>query len=477
MVRLNWIAYFWTMALCCQAIKSQDSIDLSGLDWLPNRQDVQPGAILVPENHDDPAGKKIQITYVVLRARDSTDTEFPLIFFSGGPGARSLDRGTVNAIVEDPLRTNRDIILFDQRGIGFSSPLPDMSLAAFEIMARDANEMEEQAFMTTLIGDYKRKCTAQNLNPRFYNTLQSARDVGMLFKHLGYGKYNLLGISYGTRLGRVVQDMYPDYIHSSVLDSPAPMSGDFLLSRLESYSLSLGRIFSYCETHSLCRTKYPSLKQDYFKAIDKLKRKPLKIMMRDSMPVYINAQDAVYLIRRLLYQGNSREKAPELIHAFIDGHGQVILDVLQFEYTMSGELNLSMLLSVEKFENFNQELTSDAIRMHYKNYPLIPVKLGFFDAFYQAGMDWHTGNLPVRERQFRESDIPTLIFVNQFDPVTPPEYGHLFKEKLSRCTLLILDEGGHGDGNPECKDRVIGSFMDNPRNKPDISCLNLFQRK
>ena len=106
----------------------------------------------------------------------------------------------------------------------------------------------------------------------------------------------------------------------------------------------------------------------------------------------------------------AREKAPELIHAFLNGGGQVINEVLKNEYQLSGGLNLSMLLSVEKYENFNPLNTPLVIEEEYKKYPLIPAKLGFFDAFYQAGKDWHTNNLPIADRRFQNSDLPTLIF-------------------------------------------------------------------
>ena len=73
-----------------------------------------------------------------------------------------------------------------------------------------------------------------------------------------------------------------------------------------------------------------------------------------------------------------------------------------------------------------------------------------------------------------DSDIPTLIFVNRFDPVTPPKNGVLFQENLANATLLILDEGGHGGGNEVCKDLVMINFMNNPNAKLDVSCLNLY---
>ena len=142
--------------MVCQRVQSQDIIKPAAMDWLPKSEAIQAGAILVPENHDDPNGKKIQITYVVLKAKDKTSAAYPIIYFSGGPGGNTIGQGMVNFIMEQPVRNERDIILFDQRGIGYSSALPDMSYGSFDIMAKDANEEEELALMRQLVLDYKK---------------------------------------------------------------------------------------------------------------------------------------------------------------------------------------------------------------------------------------------------------------------------------------------------------------------------------
>ena len=445
------------------------------LEWAEGRSDLIPGAILVPENHDDPNSRNITISYLILKAKDSTSGKNPIIFFAGGPGGNSLDPAVLEYLDEDPLMETRDIIIFDQRGIGYSSGLPDMSMESFDIMAEDVDEAGELELTVAMIQEYQQKCAELNIRTEFYNTRQNALDVGMLFDHLGYEKYNLMGGSYGTRIARMVQDLFPEYIHASVLDSPSPMDGDFLIDRLNSYSLALSRIFDYCASNPDCQSNYPELEQDYFQAIEKLEETPLAVQMNDSTTVHINAQDGIYLLRRLLYQSDAREKAPELIKAFNDGEGEILQQLLQFEYAMSGFINLSMLLSVEKYEQFDPKNTAEQIQKKYQQYPLLPVKLGFFDAFYQAGMNWHPANLALEERVFQKSDIPSLVFVNQYDPVTPPENGHLFLKDLSNGQLLVLDEGGHGGGNQECKDQVIIAFLDQPDAPLDTACLNIYK--
>lgn len=457
------------------SLSAQDTGEPNFFEWAANRENVRTGMLSVPENHDNPDGRKIKIAYAVLQRRNKESQAYPMINFSGGPGQSSLGPGMVNFLLEHPFLEDRDFILFDQRGIGYSSPLPDMSFDTFMVMAADANPAEERALMNTAIKKYRKLCIEQNTDPQFYNTVQNAQDVGMLFRHLGYEKYNLFGGSYGTRLGRVVQDNFPQYVHASILDSPSPLSGDFLIDRLDSYNLSLSRIFEYCDNTPECREKYPDLQTSYFKAIAGLKENPIKTAVNDTIDFVINPQDGIYLLRRLLYMGNAREKAPEMIQALQMGSGDIIQEVLGFEWQITGGLNMSMLLSVEKFENFNPANSEAVITEEYKKYPLIPVTLGYFDAIYQAGRDWHTASMPVPERAFKASEVPTLIFVNRYDPVTPPENGHLFMKDLPHGHLLILDEGGHGQGNQQCKEQVMMEFMNAPDRLPEVSCLNLYQ--
>ncbi|MBC2839806.1 alpha/beta hydrolase [Robiginitalea sp. SC105] len=444
-------------------------------DWLGEMEGVRTGKLTVPENHEEPGGKQISITYAVLQSDTTGEKGPPLVFFSGGPGGNSLVPGLIGYLKEHVFLQDRDIILFDQRGIGLSSPMPDMSFASFDILAQNADPSREFQLTRAMISDYKARCTRAGIRPRYYNSQQSARDVGLLFEHLGYKSYILFGGSYGTRLARMVQDLYPDKVAASVLDSPAPLSGDFLLNRLESYSLSLGRILANCQQQAACQERYPDLRNDYLAAIEKLRETPLHVTFRDSLDFWVNAQDGIYLLRRLLYQANAREKAPELIEELKGNGGPVLQQVLDFEYELTGELNMSMLLSVERFENFNPGNTGEELDEAYAAYPLIPVPLGFFDAFYRAGMEWHHALMPLSERKFSESAVPTLIFVNRYDPVTPPSNGYLFMEDLSEGHLLVLDEGGHGGGNKACKEEVIRAFMQDPRQLPDTSCLNLYR--
>ncbi|MDW3648321.1 MAG: alpha/beta fold hydrolase [Bacteroidia bacterium] len=469
---------YYSILLFCLFACFSSQLKAQSCDFIPGMSQqarVQCGLLEVPENHDNKAGRKIEIAYVVLKAKNEQSTAHPLIYFSGGPGGASIHPMIAQGRAQSSINQDHDIIMFDQRGIGYSSGLPNMEADFFSLMSQNADEAKEQSLMNDLIKKYKKMCDDEGIGLEHYNTFQNARDVGALMDHLGYEKYNISGGSYGTRLARVVQDMFPEKVNCSLLNSPNPLGDDFLIDRMESYSLALSRIFDYCEGSEDCKKKYPNLKEEYIAAIKKLKQKPIIAKVKGE-DFYVNAQDAVYLLRRLLYGNASREKAPELIMAYKTGNTAPIEAVLANEILFTNFYNSSMWLSVERYEAFHEENTPKKIAAVYKKMELLPARLGIFTSAYTATMNhWHQSVLPVSERDFKQSAVPSLIMVNQYDPVTPPENGHIFQKHLSNSYLYILDEGGHGGGNEDCREKVMLEFMENPKKEPNTSCLNLYK--
>lgn len=432
---------------------------------------VECGQITVPEDHLSNEGT-IHITYVVLKAKNPQGAH-PLIYFTGGPGGATLTKDALRRWFDSPFRENRDLVLFDQRGINHSSALPNMERDIFEVMASDADINKEQHLVAQVMQRYQQKTEDQGINVANYNSFQNAHDVGALMKHLSYERYNLMGGSYGTRLARVVQDLYPQFVHSVVLNSPNPLGDDFLISRLQSFSLALSRIFDYCEQQPECRAQYPDLRTDYIEAIQALKNQPYTVSINDQSFV-VNAQDAIYLLRRALYGTNSRSTAPALIQAFKNRTPEAIEDVLSMELDLIGAYNSTMWISVERHEMFNPKFVAAVVDSVYTTLPLFPEKLGMFTSIYLELEDWHQNLLPLDQRTFKPSAIPTLIFVNRYDPVTPPINGKIMQEQLSNSQLFVMDEGGHGGGDLSCRLKVISDFMDAPNDILDTSCLNLY---
>ena len=332
----------------------------------------------------------------------------------------------------------------------------------------------ELEMMIELMDSVKAQINEDGRSLEYYNSFQNAQDVGVLMKTLGYEKYNLYGGSYGTRLARIVQDFFPQMVNASVLNSPAPLGGDFLADRLLAYSQALGLVMKYCRENEGCNQSYPNLGETYFSMLSSLLKEPY-VLDFEGQEFVINAQDAVYLIRRRLYSSQSREIIPALIYELSERKPDLVSAVIRNETIFSTRYNSSMWIAVERYEMYDPRYTEEEMDKLYNSLELFPVKLGIFNSFYIAGKHWHDAEIPYEERQFEWSDVPTLITVNQYDPVTPPEYGHIMMERLNNGQLYIMDEGGHGGGNADCRNKVMMAFMADPAAELDVSCYNLYE--
>ena len=142
---------------------------------------------------------------------------------------------------------NRDLILLDQRGTGYSEPTLDCPEFA---------EVDEQENPGALCYD---RLTEEGINLAAYNTQENAADVADLRVALGIEEWDLLGISYGTRLALEVMRRHPEGVHAVILDSPFPPNADTPVDEVYSFIDALTELFADCERGDYCRENYPDL--------------------------------------------------------------------------------------------------------------------------------------------------------------------------------------------------------------------------
>jgi pimeloyl-ACP methyl ester carboxylesterase len=444
---------------------------VNSCDFLKKELDknIQCGYLVVPENHEQSNEKKIKIAYAILKSKNKNTKEFPAILLNGGPGGQALS--SIERWVNNPMRETRDLIVFDQRGIGFSSPLPNPDLAIFKILAGNFSVKEEYQLMRDTLVQYKQKCIDNQIALECYITSQSAADVNTLMENLGYQKYVVYGESYGTRLARVVMDKFPKRISCVIADAPAILEDDFLSLRIKNYNDGLEKIFRYCENDPDCKEKNPNIRKDYVDGVTALAKAPLELNI-GGKSFFVNPQDALFMLRYQLYAPNSKASVPGFIKALKERDTNSLNASQQFLIGFVNSLNLSLFISTGRNEEYDAMRTDNYFDGLYSTLPNLPAKLGFFTSLYKASIDWHTKILTTEEKKLKPSTIPTLIFVNKFDPVTPPKNGFIFKETLPNAKLFVLDLQGHGVTG-DCATQVMIDFMSNPKGDIDSKCLPL----
>jgi len=134
-----------------------------------------------------------------------------VIALAGGPGQAAIPFAEQFLQLLGPILSTRDLIVFDQRGIGLSGPL---SCHRFEVTAGGP------------AGPEVAECAAQiGSNRAYYTTAQTVADIEAIRVAGGYEKLVLYGTSYGTKVAERYAQAYPQNVSALVLDSVVPPNG------------------------------------------------------------------------------------------------------------------------------------------------------------------------------------------------------------------------------------------------------------
>ncbi len=175
--------------------------------------------VTVPLDYRQPDGRTITVAVSRLKA-DPARRRGVMLSNPGGPGAAGLNHGLLLRRVLSPDVVDRyDLIGMDPRGIGRSTAVG----CGWPVgtMLRSAG-VDRAGFDRTvaLESDLARRCAEQSgdLLP-YITTRNTARDMDVVRGALGERRISYLGVSYGTYLGAVYAQMFPQRTDRLVLDS------------------------------------------------------------------------------------------------------------------------------------------------------------------------------------------------------------------------------------------------------------------
>lgn len=204
--------------------------------------------VKVPQNwHKPDDGQTFDIEVMRARATDQRDRIGALMVNPGGPGASGVDLAAYLTLGLPAEITRRfDIVGFDPRGVGRSTPVDcytDADLDATFASEPDPvtqEEFDEALALTKKMADGCKAKYGDRLG--LFGTEQAARDMEAIRLSLGEGKMNYLGYSYGTLLGAVYAQLFPQNIRAMVLDGAVdPLQSSIQSS--ESQAMGFERAF------------------------------------------------------------------------------------------------------------------------------------------------------------------------------------------------------------------------------------------
>lgn len=451
---------FWTVLIL--------AVLLNACNTTPSNEVID-GILEVPESRRNFNSRTLKLAYKVLKAKKIDSLKAPILFLSGGPGAPTLfmEEYWKNHL----LRNDRDIVLMNQRGTGASEAnCVDMGKAILDIARQDLDPKEELSALDSIFNQCKETVNQKGVDLAGYTSKENAADFEDLRKDLGYEQWNLLGASYGTRLGLTIMRDFPNSVRSSIfvgIFAPeSQLSGETVID----FEVSLFEVLRRCEQSEKCNSRFPQLKNRLLNILKKLKSEPLHLDY-DSQPFVLNRRDALLILHNSLYSRQSIADIPEIIEAIEKGNLEPINKVLQRIEFIYNLVSWPMNNSVMAYEELPFIDSLKLISAQRKS------ELGFdittFEGFNSLS-NWHSFRAPVLENQPVISDIPTLMVSGSLDPVTPISNSIEALRYLKNGYGVVFPDESHDLTNP-CFLQIAENFLNNPLYKPDLDCSKIRQ--
>ena len=174
--------------------------------------------IRVPLDYTHPRGRTITIAISRLAATDTAHKIGPLIINTGGPALPNLTTVALAGPAMGATGARFDLIGMDQRFSGRSTPVDCGWPQGWLTHSAGADRASFER-MVRLAHDLATLCAAHSDLLGFASTANAARDMDVIRAALGAPKLSYLGYSYGSYLGALYTQLFPQHADRVVLDS------------------------------------------------------------------------------------------------------------------------------------------------------------------------------------------------------------------------------------------------------------------
>ena len=479
-----------------------ESVYNQTIDWKDcsdGTTSFQCGTVTVPLDYDHPDGQTITIALKKLPASDGNAEHGSLFFNPGGPGASGVEAMTSAPRVSEELRAAYDIIGFDPRGVGQSTPITCWTND--EIEQYLANPSDDAGPTDPLKGVTYKNVAAQNKIDRgaanaarcaqhsqvpelldHVGTRDVARDLDVLRATNSNTKLNYLGVSYGTRIGAIYADLFPGRVGRVVLDSamdPSKRSGgEIRAEQITFLEGALRRYVEHCQAQDGCpltgSTDEAVAQLAAF--VDGLDKNPLTTPNSNAT---VNTQDATAIIQQhAVAQPNWDALTAMLTPAITNHDGTLMVKAKQNSPDLSPETTVEEVVSQANEQimlaavicNDNPDTGGTASEWdaqaaaEKKTYPFFGGTSSAMDAYCRG---WgHRGKTPPQETHAEGSE-PILVVGITGDVQTLYSWAQSLTGQLDNGHLFTIKGYGHGGAIGSCATATTIGFLVNGTVPPE----------
>jgi pimeloyl-ACP methyl ester carboxylesterase len=432
-------------------------------------------------DYDRPNGRQVHIAVARVPAADQAHRIGAMFFNFGGPGGTAVDylQFLGASTLWHALNQRFDIIAFDPRGVGQSTPAIDCKVN------QEQEGIYSQPFTTPFNLDvgqllakdksYIRSCERNNGDILSHvSTANVARDMDQIRGLLGEKKLNYFGFSYGTFLGATYASLFPERYRAMLLDGPIDATAYInkpwqdLAEQSSGFERALGRFFQACAGNQVACSGFGGADpwDAYDQLVDQANAHPIPATNFTTDPRPIDGDDINF---GGISETYAKEFWPELGQALAmaqHGDGSLIRALVDAFYGRNDDGTYS--------PGNDRYFTIGATEQRYPNN--VPFYLdrgdeawGTFDHVYwnNGYVELNYGLWPHRDKDafagpFRVRGATPLVVATTYDPATPYHGALRLLRELGNARLLTMRGDGHTayGGNSPCIDEKVEAYLD-----------------
>lgn len=444
------------------------------LEW-KDCDDDQCAELTVPVDYANPSGGSIKLA--VLRVPSpSKNKRGSLIINPGGPGGSGVEFAQYSGqVFSGELTRAYDVVGFDPRGVGKSSPIVCLDGPKFDsflgIDPTPDDKAEEQAMAD---GDKAFGAACQERNKALIghvSTVEAAKDMDILRHVLGDEQINYFGASYGTFLGATYAGLFPKKVGRMVLDGAMDpkLTGEQLVEgQAKGFETAFNSFVEDCVKHGSCPLgdSVPQAQERVRAFLKGLDAHPVDANGQGPQGGLTEAWASFGMAYALYDQGMWGQLEEALDAAMNRGRGEkLMLMAMQYlDRDEQGNYSSNMLQVINAVNCLDRSAPADLA--HYeqlqKDYTAKWPTFGPFMAW--SGLV--CGTWPVKATGkagpiTAAGSKPIVVVGTTRDPATPYEESVSLAEQLENGRLVSRDGDGHTGYNKgnRCVDKAVDDYL------------------
>jgi len=431
------------------------------LDWRPCAQKYFCASVLAPLDYADPDGTAV--TLALAKRAATADRKLGTLFINpGGPGGSGRDYVTY---FDGQGLEGYDVVGWDPRGVGGSTPVRcygSADLDRYLSIDDSPDTAAEERALTAETYAFASSCLARSgALLQHISTETTVRDLDLLRGLVGDQQLHYFGASYGTKIGALYAQLYPEKVGRLVLDGAVDISGQSV-SQLEGFERALGHFAAWAAQPQNGGQPLGTSEAAVLDRVGDLLRgldgKPLTVPGGRVLTQQLGVEGVV----NSLYGRDDWRPLLQALTGAVDGDARALLalaDAGNFRASDGSYGQINDAFPAIRCLDSRATSVRDARRSAQREAKKAPV-LGPLSGADLVCPLWPVPPAPRQPRITAEGAAPILVLGTTGDPATPYENAEGMARQLDSGVLVTLEGEGHtAYGQSTCVRAAVNAYL------------------